>query len=454
MLAGILILILSFCLEESILEQVVDNNGFVGLNKTMIKASSRPNVDKNQALTLDDISYLDKKAKGGSITYLTRQDSEAGGNCNWTRARIIGTNYMYPRFRDLHMESGGMWTEEAEREGLRMAVINNDLAWQLFKSTEVVGMDVNILGSTFKVVGVMGKNESLIARLADDGVPEILIPGPVYYSLAKNPEILEIQISGEESGYINELLTGMGKDLSCFSINDYHDTQPLMGQVPQIQVFLIGLLCIVALLRWIRKEFRQLVKLLKKDSCNDYFAVVLKRRWREAAAFLLITGVLIATIIFIWSNIHFQIYVPSRYIPDDLINIQYYTEVIKQDIANGRTAAEFYRPTTDLELGICQNINFFLYFISWPLSLVLLLYGLSRRRWIPKYALKTMVYTAGTMILSLIIVALIGFFTGSKSVLNLHAFIVLWCFIGLKLIYIFVSSSRENGHLTELISFK
>lgn len=426
-LTGILLITLSVSLEESLLKRFVRENGPIGLNKLVITSKYDTGTDRTQQFSLDDIDYLGKKLGGAGITYISRQNAMAGINHKSVQARVIGTNFMYPRFRDLHMEKGGIWTEAAEKERQKVAVVDSDLALKLFGSQDVVGLNMDVMDTSFTIVGVVRKNREFITRYYDDDVPEIYIPGPAYFALVQDPEIVEIQagIPGEGTDLIVNLLTGLGKNtVSMLSIN-YQEIMVLMDQLPRLQVFLIGLLCLAGLFRFMIGEFKSLVAMLRAENRKDYFLNVLLKRRHEIVWSLAVLLGLIMLAVFIWINIRFPLYIPAKYLPEDPTNISYFTEVIKQNLSGRLNAFEYNRSITGLQLVFYREIANSLFFIVFPLGLILTVIGLSTVT--PHLIVKTMAYLAVMICFALLISVLVCLAMSIEPVSDARLGIVLWC---------------------------
>ncbi len=377
-------MILSICLEDDVLMQLKRVNGPGGLEKTVFTARLGLNSDKTGSLDIDDIDYLRKKLPGINLSYLARQEGMAEGNHKTAGVKVLGINYLWPRFYALNITAGSMWTPQAENEGQRVAVISSELAIRLYGTMEVINTQIKVLGKDYLIAGIYTPSAGILKHLTDDGIPEVYIPGAAFFETVQNPFIRELQIDSAPAGSLDSakmipaLLHLRGKDMTAYTAIDYHMARVLMEQVPQIQVFIMGILPILVILKFWLSRIRNIAWALRRDSREDDFRIIMKKRRREIRNFLGLTAGLLAVIVFIWSRIHFSPYIPPRLIPDDLIDISHYAEVVKQDISTGQIMAEYCRPETEVQLGVCKIINRFLYYIAWPLGLGRALYAWSQ----------------------------------------------------------------------------
>lgn len=381
--SGIFMVIMSIGLETAMLNQINRSNGSCGLDKVVLTARRHLGGENSRYLNLDDINYLARKLSGCNLSYLARQDAVVEGNHNTAGTKVLGTNQQATKFYHLEMESGSLWTQAAEQEGQLVAVISADLAVQLYGSTDVQGVQISILGKQFLITGVLKPEAALLERLSDDRMPEVYIPGEAFFAAVPNPTIREIQIQSrqgkqETAKLLPGLLSEMCIDSDFYKVIDYQPVRKLMEQVPRIQIFIIGIMLIWALLRIMRQNFHFIIRLLREDGRDYYFRDFLIKRRREISRFMILTAVLLIIILFLWNRIHFNLYIPSRYIPDELIDISYFTEAIRQDISNVQVLAEYFRPGPQVQLDAGRVINHWLYYCIWPLGMVLVLYAWSK----------------------------------------------------------------------------
>lgn len=375
LLSGLIIMTASVYLEGCLLKQLNFVNGPVGLNQVVISFPIQDCAAGGGSLNLEDIAYLAYKLPDGGLSYLLRQDAVAKGGHRSAPVKVLGTNSQWYRFCNLHMQAGAFWTPEREREGQPVAVISADLAARLFGSQEVLGMNIGVYGQEFLIVGIFKPQTALLDRWTDDRVPGVYIPGEVFFKTMPHPVIREVHIEAEpaasehQRNTIDHLLLAMGKDPAAFTVFDYRTHQVLMSQVPQLQVFIMGLLLLLLLLRLIKAISSGMLRSLREDRGQYYPAALLKKHWRRIAA-LTVGGVAAALImVCVWKRISFDLYIPSRYIPAELIDISHFTEVIKQELSSGQRLVEYYQPSPEAELKIARVINRCFYYVIWPLGL-------------------------------------------------------------------------------------
>jgi macrolide transport system ATP-binding/permease protein len=75
---------------------------------------------------------------------------------NWTTS-VVGSSPDYPLVRNWSLAEGSFFSGEDYRGRRSVAVLGQDVAANLFGEEEAVGKTVNVGGSSFRVVGVLGK---------------------------------------------------------------------------------------------------------------------------------------------------------------------------------------------------------------------------------------------------------------------------------------------------------
>lgn len=373
-------MIAAMCLEGSLLNLVNTLNGPCGLNKLVLTDRTDTAADINSRLNLNDIEHLKKKLAGRKVSYLVQQEDKVKGNQHTATVKILATNCQWVNFCTMDFRKGSMWTPETELEGQRVAVIGTNLANSLYGSEDVVGMPIYIKDKPFLINGVIADRTGIFSDLTGDGLPEIYVPGAAFYDLSNDLQIREIDIetrsssAGDAGSEIANLFKDIGKP-AAFKDFNYHEAGILMEQVPKLQCFLIGLFVILTLLQIFKSRTKTLLAQLRLVSRELAFGQVLMARRRQIYLHLGFTAILLLIIILIWNRIHFSPYIPSRYIPDNLIDISYFMEVISQDISNGQQVLAYYQPRPEIQLALIRNLNRILYYIIWPIGLAMVLYA-------------------------------------------------------------------------------
>lgn len=128
-------------------------------------------------------------------------------NKNWGPQQIIGTTPDYLKVRDWEdLEKGEMFTERDVRNGIKVCVIGDTIAKQLFEDEDPVGKEVRIKSVAFKVAGVLRRKGANMGGQDQDDV--VIAPWTTIKYRVSNSSgggAAAPAASGGSSGAINSL---------------------------------------------------------------------------------------------------------------------------------------------------------------------------------------------------------------------------------------------------------
>lgn len=140
----------------------------------------------NQQTTGQDFGLVDVaviKDKVPDITHLTPSNQtmdDVRGPKDKKYAQITGVSPDYPYINKLEIDKGRFFTVEEDNGKSRVAVLDGDLAGQLFGRAEPLGNKVTIGNMPFQVVGVLAKRESILGFSEN---PAVYIPIQVWQTM-------------------------------------------------------------------------------------------------------------------------------------------------------------------------------------------------------------------------------------------------------------------------------
>jgi putative ABC transport system permease protein len=128
-------------------------------------AGGLPTLTTSDAQALQDLSSLKAVApviqQGAQLVY---------GPNNWG-TQIVGTTDAYLGIRDWGLQSGRTFTDTEMNSGMRVAILGQTVAQQLFGNVDPIDQSVRIQHSPYQVVGVLAqKGQSMDGRDQDDTV--------------------------------------------------------------------------------------------------------------------------------------------------------------------------------------------------------------------------------------------------------------------------------------------
>jgi hypothetical protein len=436
---GIFVLLSCVIVPVSLTEKGILLNGDCGLNKAVVTAEKQPDPQGTSGLTPREVKRLADTLGTEEFTYtarpaLFRAPVKAGDAS--AVSYVIGANHMLPRFLRMELIRGSFFTETAEREGANVAVIDDRLAWKVFKSFDAAGKTLEIYGVKFKVIGVVRKDASVLGSLADDGFPEVFIPGARLFELDAGAAILSFQVRTEDTGTMDNnririagALQETGRDPSAYRIEDYNIKRALLEQKPDILMFILGSIVILILLSWLKDVVKEAIAALRLECGTDYLTNVLRRNGGRTGIAALKALSAAAAIFIVGAAIRFRLFIPPERIPEELIDVSFYSELIRNGIRGAIESGTYGMDAAGLLL---RGIGMF---TGWPLIIMaaagfLLAYaGLARLGALdiemPRLSLACGLF----MLISLIALAAAAGASGLPLGLKTRNILVVWAFI-------------------------
>lgn len=154
----------------------------IGTNIFAIYVDWRSNKQvTGREFDLSDVAVI--KDKVPDVTHLSpinQTMGDARGPKDIKYARITGVSSDYPYIRKLTMKEGHFFTEEDDTGKRRVAVIDEELAGQVFGRVQPLGNKVTLGNTPFLVVGVVAKGESALGFSEN---PSVYIPIRVWQGM-------------------------------------------------------------------------------------------------------------------------------------------------------------------------------------------------------------------------------------------------------------------------------
>lgn len=441
--SGILLTLSLIILGKAIVDECVRLNGAYSMQKVLVSEKKQAGQKGENSFSIDDINRLEKELSTKNISY-TALSGMAGTSAvygdNAYPVSLTGIDYLYTRFSGLVLEEGNHITKKQEEEGALVAVIDEELAWEIFKTDKVIGKTIDIFNAAFTIVGVVEKEASIIGKLTDDGLPDVYIPASVMLELDTTARITGLQIKTAESNLMDQntpavsaAISQIGKNPSSYDIKDYNLRHALMEQKPLLLIFVLGLAAMLSLAAYIKNLTKELYLLIKNSCKTDYFSNVLKRKLGEIGGSILEMVLSLAGMALIWIGIRFTLYIPPENIPDELINVSYYSDLIKAAIQGGVQNRGFVAPQAELIVNAADMLLNLLLCVSFVLGFLLLYAGLRELKELNMDTFKLTTALGLFFLLSLGILAVAAYLTGLPYAVNVKGILVVWVFIFLNI---------------------
>jgi|GEM_PF-935981 len=448
--SGILLILSFIILGRALVEQCVRLNGAYSMQKVLVSGKNQADPQGKNSFSIDDIKRLKKELSIKDISYTARSglvDTSVSIDSTAFPVRLIGIDYKYPTFSGLSLKEGSFITQKQEEEGAMVAIIDEKLAWDIFKTKNATSKTIDIFGAAFRIIGIMEKDDSIIGKLTDDGLPEIYIPASIMLELDTTARITGLQIKTDDANTMNQntsevsaAIRQIGKDSSSYNISDYNLKLALMKQKPLLLVFILGIASMLILLSYVKNLIKEIYFLIRDRCKADYFSNVIKHNQKEIGLPILEMALSLTGVALIWIGVRFTLYIPPQNIPDELINISCYWDLIKAAIQGGIKSRDYVAPRAELIVNTVNMLLNVLFCISVVLGFLLLYLGFRELKMLSMNSNRVTIILGLLFILALGILVAMASGSGLPFILDAKSILVAWAFI-----YIFFITKRKES---------
>lgn len=377
---GILVLTWSTVLGSSLSAKLADLGGLHKTNKITATWLSNSNQPEEGSFSLKDMRQLTQyDLRDNDLAYAMETSTSAAYQKNQSQAQVLGVNDRYDQFHQINLKAGGFLTFEQENQ--QVAVIDEDLAQALFQNCNVVGLEIELYGREFKITGVAGADHSLIGTLTDRGYGTVYIPVKKLLELEADSRITTLELETKDAGttgrnaaVLETALASIGQDPANYKIIDYNVAGLLMEQENLLRSFVAGTVAIVMLFGLLRRKIRGIYHSCRLRLRDKYWSEMIKGDAARLVLGMAEVLALVAVLLLLWKLISFTLYIPPENIPNELIDVSFWVDLIKNGIQTGLQSAGYVAPPGEVQFNILntiQNWNLFLnIFLGWPLFLL------------------------------------------------------------------------------------
>lgn len=435
MFLGILLILAGILTGKTVSSYAVEINGPFGMEK-IIATQKKVDSDKVNPITVGDIERLKKAIKVNEVTYISEKKSIVQRNRQNVDANVVGTNAIYPKFGNIKLAGGSFFTESADKENSRVAVIDKKLAVKLFNTVEAVGNQITIFGQSFSVIGVISEGSTIITSMVDDGIPEIYIPGSTFFEFNKDAAISHMEIKspysdtlGNNTKLVIKGLEAINRNPENYTIIDFNIEKASLSNRPEILIFLLGFITILFAVFYIKREISSILGLIIQEVKVEYFSPVLKKNTTGLLLLLAKTIAVAGFIILVWNLIKFNCYIPPELIPADLTDVGYFKDLIHNGILKGNADLAYMTSKSENILKLSKKIINVSFIASLFPGLVFFYISLKQERLLKTDTFKLLLHLAASLLLSLLVLVGIAIYFKLPFIFHISFLTVIWVFI-------------------------
>jgi hypothetical protein len=230
---------------------------------------------------------------------------------------------------------------------------------------------------------------------------------------------------------VSNALAQIGKSPTNYDLEDYNLKKALMEQKPKLIIFIMGVLSIFTLLVYMKNIIAEVIELFTKGCNKDYFMNVLSNNLFIVGISSIKVLLIIGGSILIWSGMKFKLYIPPRYIPDELINVSYYINLFKSYIQATVSSLGFVAPNTELVTNTVQTVLNWMFYISLIPGFLMLYIGFAQLKTFDVEMPKVILYFGLFVMGSLGILAVTTGMLGLPFTIDIKNLIVAWSFLSI-----------------------
>lgn len=211
--------------------------------------------DKENPLRMNELTELQQEESVGLVAPYTQTNMTAKHSYNDQTATGYGVTSAYYDVQGLALEYGRFIKTTDVDNSSYVTVLSYEVADDLFGHTDVIGDTVSLDGRSFRIVGVLTEDESMLSGLM--GGASVYIP----YSTAarmsgSSPGITSFYVSASGPGNMNStedtvektLLRRLKQDEDAFNIVNMSAIADTMGSITNMLTLVLGGIAAISLL--------------------------------------------------------------------------------------------------------------------------------------------------------------------------------------------------------------
>lgn len=338
---GLLLLTLSPVIGASLSAKLSELYGLHQTNKITATFQNEARQQGRGAISLEDMRQLAQYGLWGyDLAYALETSASAAYQNKQSPVHVLGVNDRYRQFHQIKLLAGSFLT--AAQENQQVAVIDEELALTLFQNCNVVGLNLELYGRTFKIVGVAGQDPSLVGTLTERETGTVYLPVKKLLELEESAGITSLEIETKDAGttgyntaVMKTALLSIGQDPAGFRLIDYTLEHRLLAQKNRLRDFLVGAGAIIILLVLLKRIIREVYHFLRMRLEEKYLREVIKADFTRLLLSLAKVLALVTLMFVIWNLIRFPLYIAPENIPNELIDLSFWADLWKETMQAG-----------------------------------------------------------------------------------------------------------------------
>lgn len=318
-------------------------NDFGGRIEINIKSQSE---NQDRLISYSDVEDLKSYFSSGYVSYMNEMDTLLGVENTGYPVKAVMSGENLDNFSGLNILRGDFFSSDQYENGNKVAVISETLAQKLFTTHNIIGNEINMFGSKYKIIGLYQNKNSLLSLLTSDGIERVYIPFESFSSnnMQTTVNTVFIKDQGLQDEPFKEyklesiLREQIDINTDSYKINDFYNSSIYTSQPLSAFIFLVGILNICILIKYLIKYLKFGLSWFKNQLNSKYFLEVLTKWKLSILLYFLLSAMLIVFIGAVFWIVRFKGGIPYEYIPaDNIFDLGFYANKVKEAIYNANS---------------------------------------------------------------------------------------------------------------------
>lgn len=358
LLISIFIFIFTLLINQAIYEYTQLFIGSGGEEKIKINIT---NSHFENGIDIDKVNKIKQLLGNSPITFYTNEERYISSVSKGKQANIFGIGGDFNLFYKLKMKDGIFLKEKYNLNKNKVVVIDDSIAFDLYKTYDVKGKSLFIAGEKFEIIGIVERNLSAVYNLFDEKKASIYIPMEVMKdTFSKHLRIKGVEILGKNHSInsISEVLRNAGVNQEGLIIEDQRIEARRILQREKILVFLVGIFTIFCLIKYLLIIIKNCISIINSQLKANYFLEAIYIRKKDLGIQTLkIIGV-VMSIILLFKTISFNLYIDPNKIPQDPTNLKSVLEILRTSITEYLNNEKIYTIPVNESISFYKSLSF------------------------------------------------------------------------------------------------
>lgn len=274
---------------------------------------------------MDDIA----ETLGTPVTWWGSEAGTVSADRRQAEADVYAVGGPFDDFHPVRMLKGSFLSREGENG--RSMVLDSVLAWQLFGTTDAVGMEAEFQGKTYTVTGICEQDTSLLGLLSGNGMNCAYIGygDPDSIPVTGMEASLPKSLPGKSLRAVKDALGTQGKTADSFLCRDITEGAKLDAESAGLPALALAVILTVIITGCAKATVSGMARGLRAYMDENYFADSWQTVLRHTAGMALAIAAAAGLVCALWLFAEFPFYLPRRFIPGSWIDIDFYKSLLQ-----------------------------------------------------------------------------------------------------------------------------